>query len=274
MIGVIIIDDEEWVRFLIKGLVPWDKLGMKVLGEATDGLEGVSLCLKLKPDIVLVDIRMPIMDGLTVLEKLSHDLPDTKIIIISGYNEFEYAQKALKSRAFDYILKPVDEDELISTLGKARDEIIRKKCERGHTLKLKKELKVLQEDPSEAVGCICPVSGISNNAIIQKTLQYIHQNFNNELKLSEIAGKLFINECYLSDLFKREMGKGFTEYLTAFRMEKALLLMDRIELRFNEIADMVGYKDSNYFAKVFKKYSGQTPSEYSESRYKSTRNIL
>jgi two-component system, response regulator YesN len=263
MFSVIIIDDEEWIRQLIKGLIPWDALEMRVGGEAASGIDGLELCRKMRPDIILTDIRMPGMDGLKLLETLAQDFPTTKVIMISGYDEFSYAQQALKSGAFDYILKPIEEAELVEILQKAKEKIEKEKKAKNHLERLKQEVtKLGQGIPTQHPEAECP----SNHLMIRKALAHIQQYFNTELTLEEVAATAFINPTYFSELFKQEVGTGFAEYITEIRVEKAKALLKIPELKIIEIADMVGYHDANYFAKVFKKSTGLTPSEFREQQ--------
>lgn len=266
MLSVIIIDDEEWVRFLINGLVPWDKLGMRVVGEATNGSEGLELCRKLKPDIVLTDIRMPAMDGLALLERLKEESPEVKVVIISGYDEFSYAKKAVKSGAFDYVLKPVDEDELLEILKKTKEQIQKVKKEKDQVVKLKKEIVKLRNGLSEtSEEEMLEIAAQVEHQAVQKALNYIHEAYNTDLTLENIAERVYMNANYFSELFKQETGKGFVEYVKEIRMKKAIELLALPKLKIAEIADMVGYGDSNYFAKVFRKHTGRTPCEYREA---------
>jgi two-component system response regulator YesN len=257
--NVVIIDDEEPIRKLLKRLIPWDKLGFELAGEAADGIEGLDMCLRLKPDIILTDIRMPGLSGLELMEKLAESLPKAKVIIISGYEDFSYAQRAIKSSVFDYILKPV-EDDFVKTLEKARDEILMQKKEKMQANKIKLELKKLQDEVSDTT---TDSDGYQNdNTLIQKVLNYIQENYNGNITLETTAQKFFLNPTYFSELFKHETGKGYNEFVTYVRMERAKNLLGKLGLKVNEISGMVGYQDSNYFVRAFKKYEGLTPCEY------------
>mgnify|MGYP001470690014 CR=1 FL=1 len=116
---VLIIDDEPPVRESIKLLIPWDKYGVLQVREACNGEEALEMIERDKPQIVFTDIRMPVMDGIEVLKRLRERGERMKVIIISGYNDFEYVRSALKYGSFDYILKPIDEEELLSVFEKA-----------------------------------------------------------------------------------------------------------------------------------------------------------
>lgn len=116
---VVIIDDEPIICNLIKRLGEWDRLNLEIVGSATDGLEGYRLIRELHPDIVLLDIRMPGLDGLELIEKCSEEKLTSRFIIISGYQEFEYAKKAIHFNISDYLVKPIDREELNMALKKS-----------------------------------------------------------------------------------------------------------------------------------------------------------
>jgi two-component system response regulator YesN len=122
MIKLLISDDE---KLICEGLasLEWDKYGIQVAGTARNGEDAFNLAMKIRPDIIISDIQMPKKDGIWLAEQLHNNLPDTKIIFLSGYNEFEYAQSAIRFGVSDYVLKPIDEDELFSIILKLKTEI-------------------------------------------------------------------------------------------------------------------------------------------------------
>jgi two-component system, response regulator YesN len=260
---IIVVDDEEYLRKLIIKLIPLDRLKMTVIGEASNGLEGLELCMKLKPDIILTDIRMPVMDGLTMVEKLDESNSDCKSIIISGYDDFYFAQRAIKSKAYDYILKPVEQEELFRVLSAARDETLKARKDRENSKNIRLELKKIHNR--------LPDSDSTDNAermaadghiMIKKALKYIDEEYGTDCTLEEVAEKLFMNPSYFSMLFKKIVGKNFSEYKSEIRIEKAKELLKLHELKIKEIADILGYCDDNYFIKDFKKHSGLSPQNF------------
>ncbi len=275
-IKLIIADDEENIRYLIRNMIPYDDLGMSIVGEASDGEECIKICRRLNPDIVLADIRMPLLSGLDMLEIIKQESPDTVVIIISGYNDFQYAQKALEYEAFGYILKPIDEDELLRILDKAIARILRIRKMKNNSRNVRQELSKLQtlismqkEMTSPADGGISPSIGYkpgSVGGIIDRALSYIHDNYNNDLTLESVADKIFVNATYLCELFRKETGKKFVDYITEMRIERTKPLLRMPGLKIREIADMVGFNDVSYFIKTFKKYTGVTPNGYRNNR--------
>ena len=110
--GVMLVDDEEAVRQAIASKLEWEKIGFEVIATAENGEEALELAEKLRPDVVMTDIKMPFMDGLTLCHKLKERQRDTRIVIFSGFDEFEYAREAIKLEVEEYILKPIDSEEL------------------------------------------------------------------------------------------------------------------------------------------------------------------
>lgn len=123
MFKVLIIDDEPIIRKGIRNIVNWSNYGCEVCGEAGDGLEGKEIIKSCRPDIVVTDIRMPEVDGLTMIGEIKSIIPDCKVIILTGYRDFDYAQEAIKLGAFDYILKPTKIEELNAVIARAVKEL-------------------------------------------------------------------------------------------------------------------------------------------------------
>lgn len=131
MIKVLIVDDESWTRDIIKAFGEWERLGMEIAGEANDGQEALRLVNALLPQIVITDMRMPGTDGVGLLEQLNVLYPQMKAVVVSGYGDFEYAKHALRYKAVDYLLKPVDPKELNAVLLKCKNELEAAQPERG-----------------------------------------------------------------------------------------------------------------------------------------------
>ncbi|MEM5594067.1 response regulator [Niallia circulans] len=122
--NVLIADDEPIIREGIRNAIDWSALQMNVIAEAEDGEEGIELSLMHSVDILLIDINMPIVNGLMVIKQVKAKLPDCQIIIITGYDEFKYAQEAVRLNVFDYLLKPIDPDHLMGLLNKIKMELV------------------------------------------------------------------------------------------------------------------------------------------------------
>ncbi len=237
MIRVMIVDDEHAVRMLIKKLVNWDELGAYVAGEAESGVEAINIIDDVRPDIALVDIRMPFMDGLGFAQYMHENYPDLRIIIISAYQDFEYASNCIGLGLARYLLKPISKKELTDTL---RDTI-----------------SGINERTEEE-------QGTRPSLTVNQYVSFIEQNYSDpQINLTYIARKFGFNAAYFSRKFKEKTGKSFIEYLTAYRMEKACSLAKEGLLMY-QTGEMVGIPDAAYFGKCFKKYIGITYKEYSK----------
>ena len=242
MYRVILVDDE---RLIVKGLssvVPWAELGCQVAGTAYDGAGGLALIRQLKPDIVLTDIRMPNMDGLTMLAALKSEFPRMQMSVLTAYRDFEYARQALNLGVCRYLLKPSDLNEI--------EEAVRLMAAR---------LDALPPDATEA-----GEDGPAGNFIVQAAMNYMREHYAEQhLSLSDVADHVYVSQWHLSKLLNRETEQSFFDLLAGIRIEKAKQLLTDPARRIHEVAESVGYTDVAHFSKSFKKYVGCMPGEYS-----------
>lgn len=140
MYKILIVDDEDLVRKAIISKLNWQQIGFDVVEQAEDGEKALEIALSLKPDLVLTDVRMPFMDGLELAEKINTLLPETKVVILSGHDEFEYAHEAIRIGALDYVLKPINAQKLTELLTKITSILDQEKKEKGKLIKIKRQL--------------------------------------------------------------------------------------------------------------------------------------
>ena len=246
MFRVLIADDEETIRNGLKNLIESYDIGLSVIATAEDGEMAISLIEEYKPEIILMDINMPFMNGLEVIEQIRKTNENTKIIIISGYNQFDYAQKALELGVFSYLLKPINYRNFKDILVAAMDSYSKRMW----------EISQIKQDGDKFKG----KDDIGNNAI-----EYIKANFpSSDISLNGLAEHLFISQSYLAKTIKEKTGVNFTDYLNKLRIDMAisLLLDEDIEYTIKDIADMVGYNSQHYFSRAFKNYMGISPNQY------------
>lgn len=243
MYGMVIADDELMIR---RGLmsIPWADYDVQVVGVAADGEEALSLLKSECPEILLTDIRMPGIDGLKLLEAAKAENPEIQTILLTGYEDFNYAREAVRLGAIEYILKPSDPDEIIASVNKA-----------------KRNLEHYGKNASPAK------SSVIRNKVIATLFSYMEKHYSQEITLFTAAEYVHMNHIYISRLFKKEIGKTFLEVLTTLRMKKACELLADNDNRIYEIADKVGISDSGYFSQVFKKFYDMTPSEYRDKLF-------
>ena len=233
---VLLVDDEIMIREGFKRLFDWAAHDCEVVGEAADGMEALSKIDALCPDIVIMDINIPIMNGLKVIQLSRIKHPEIACVIVSGYDDFSYCREALRLQITDYILKPVNYDEFGSCIDNLKISLF----ERG----------VTQSDPS-----------LEERPINQLT-RYLQKHLADEISLSVLADEFHLSAQYISQLFKSEIGVNFLTYLTSIRMENAKKLLLATSMPISEISERSGYGDYRVFTKAFKKAEGVTPSQY------------
>jgi two-component system response regulator YesN len=255
---VLIVEDEDLIR---KGLVfsfDWLSYDCVIVGEAENGRKGLESIHSLKPDIVVTDIRMPIMDGIEMLGTLQDRGFET--IIITGYAEFRYAKKAIQFGVSEFLLKPVNHLEL----GEVLEKIISK-------VKKKHIVETIQEKAK-------PFSEISildmeiylhetsyDSRYVPRVLDFIIENYGSKISIDQIADDLGVSGTCLSKKFKEETKHTFNEFLNRYRIQKALEYMRDGDLRIYEIAELVGFSEYKYFSQVFKNYTKYTPSDFMQT---------
>ena len=264
MIKVVLVEDEDLVRREIALTTPWSEMGCTLIGEASNGLEGLELIEKTRPHLVITDIRMPGLDGLAMLEELEKKMGTGQpyTILLTGHSDFEYARKGIRLGVKDYLLKPIDDSEFHRILSKASRELeeIRDSREKGQQLIDSEENTIARF--REYVGT---EGNDSKEEYVRLSVQYIKDRYRDDISMIHVADKLGISQGYLSRVFKERTGYTFLEYLTCFRMRKAVLLLQDRTLRINEVAYMSGFQDNGYFTQLFKKYLGMTPGQYRKS---------
>ncbi len=244
MLQVLLVDDEPSVRSGMKKLIDWEKYGFVLEDTARSGAEGRALQKAKGYDLIITDLRMPGMDGLTLIRTLLEDGYRGQFMILTAYGEFEYARQAMEYGVRCYLLKPIDERILIQYLADIRGRLENERASQGIPE---------TEDTADAV---------------MKVRQYAGAHYRENLSLHDVAEKLSFNPAYLGRVFKRSEGITFSEYLNRIRVEKAKLLLESGRDRVFEIATAVGYQDESYFNRVFKRIEGITPSEFREKREK------
>lgn len=243
---VLIVEDEDIIRKKLELLPSYSKYGMEVLESAKNGLEGLEKIKKYSPQLVITDIAMPLMDGLTMIkESLDYEY---SAIIISGYNDFSYAKAAIKYGVTDYILKPVDIDELNKSLLTAKNiyEMRRK------FLKREKDVDILRLEKNE--------NKKSNLAV--EMISYIENNFREKISISDLEKILHYSESMLNRKFKEYTSITFNDYLNRTRIKESMKLLKETDLMVIDIAFLCGFSNQKYFSKVFKKFVGLSPKEF------------
>lgn len=223
----------------LKNLFDWEKNGYIITGEAMDGISALNLALEIKPDIVLMDINMPLMSGLDVVSRIKESLPRTVIIMISGYSDAHYMRQAIRHGVFDYILKPIIFDDLSETLERAR-------------------MHIFGENRNESV----EAQPEQDKTVIQQLVSYINNHISEGVSLKVLSNMFHMNPNYISQYFKNETGMNYSAYLLMLRINKAKNLLINSDRSVAEVAQMTGFKDYRLFSRTFKQETGLTPSQY------------
>lgn len=243
MYRVVLIDDERIIVEGLRRVINWQEYRCQVVGTAGDAAEGAELIRKLKPDILLTDIRMPGQDGLTMLAGLRSEFADMQVTVLTGYRDFAYAQEAIRLGVTRFLLKPSKMDELkeaVQAMVTKLDKLPSQEHDTEHT-----------EEASAA-----------GSFILKQAMEYMEKNYTQKLTLQEVADRCYVSQWHLSKLLNRYAGKSFYDVLNTIRIDAAKELLANPCLRIGDIGEMVGYSDSAHFARTFKKVEGMSANEY------------
>lgn len=242
MYNLIVVDDEKFIRESLISF-EWETIGVTPCGCFESGEMALDYIMKNPVEVVLTDIRMPGMTGVSLVAKIKEINPDIAVICISGYSDYEYLRACLQVGANDYLLKPIDKDDLFETVGKLMS---------GRTALRENVSSTIEEDNEKKV----------QHHYINIVLKYIEENYFKSVSLEKAADVVGLNPVYLSYLFKKIKKVNFSEYLNEVRLKKAEELLTDSTLKIGEISEQIGYKDARYFSSLFKKRTGMSPNEY------------
>ncbi len=257
MYRVLVADDERWIRKGIVKMIDREALGIGEIYEAdsvTAALEEFGLH---EPDIILSDVMFPAENGCSFCEQVFSVKPETRIVMISAHDSFEFARRSIKFQAVDYLLKPVSKEQLNQVLRQCIEQI--EKNRNADDIREKSALPA-EEVPGEGEE--------TSREQIKDMMKYIRNNPAERYTLADMAAECCLSEVYFSNLFKKVSGMSPTSFITSVRMEKAKERIASTDWKLVKIAQSVGYTDYQYFTKVFKKTTGQTPGEYKETLQK------
>ena len=242
MLTVYIADDEVWITLGLTKLLEKTGYDIWVVGTANNGITAREEIAEFKRAILFTDIRMPGMTGLELLReirivKIPEGSPATRVVMISGYAEFSYAQEAVQHHAYDYLLKPIKEEELNRILS-----------------------NILAESGDEQI--IEDKGAREPERMIDRVINDIRNHYTEDIQLTTLATKYSVSIARLSTDIKKKIGMTFSDYITQLRIQRAKELLSDESMSVGEIAEIVGYNDYFYFIKVFKKVQGISPSKY------------
>jgi two-component system response regulator YesN len=267
MYKLFLADDETIIIQGLKKILDWSSLNIEISGEASNGKSAEERILALNPDLAILDIRMPLRSGLDILHSIKEMAMDTQVIFLSAHEEFIYVQDALESGAQNYLIKPVDKNRLLKAVQAALRQI-----ELNSTAKAAIEKVSQMEKEQAAVNpggidfSICEFIRSIKNEQIQHILIFMNEHYAENITLEKVAKMAYMNPYYFSVYFNKNTGLHFKECLTRIRLEHAVSLLKKKDLKTYEVAEMVGFTDPRYFSEVFKKIYLKTPLEYKRNK--------
>ncbi len=241
MYKLILVEDDYQIRNGLSRFFPWQQIGFELLQSFENGRQALEYIRDNPVDVVLTDIRMPVMDGLMLAEALKREHIPSMVVVISAYRDFEYARRAVNLGIRHYMVKSTKYDELIDVFKNIKQEL----------------------DESAAQEQIPPPAHEEEHGdrIIAKITQHILSSMATA-SLQTAAAHVNLNPVYLSRYFKSKTGTHFIDYLISVKMKRAAELLQARESRISKISEMVGYSNEKNFSRAFKKYFGVSPNEY------------
>jgi two-component system response regulator YesN len=245
MYKTLIVEDEVWMREGLKMVFQKYIADFQVSGLAKDGIMALEMLQNEPFDIVIMDIAMPRMDGIAMLEEMRLNHIQLPVVIITGHNEFEHARKALRYGVIDYLLKPLDKYEL-------RDVLTNQIPHLNSIRASQKEGNLYHELDHVEKGKIR----------VETIVDFIENSYMEDISLSYLAEHAGFNTSYLSRLFKMKTGMGFIQYITQVRIDHAKDMLKQSELSIGEICKQVGFWDDKHFSRTFKRETGFSPTDF------------
>ena len=262
MYRILLADDEQIERMALARRLTRHFGDTIEISEAVDGADAVAVFKREDCQIAILDIAMPELDGVEAAEQIRHLSRDCVIIFLTAYDEFSYAKRAIVIRALDYLLKPCEEEELLAVMEEAMR--LADQQDKGKSgADGENDSSELSETDSEFLEL---ADGDPKSEVAARILEFIKNNYSKEISMQDAARMLHYSDAYFCKLFKQCFDQNFTTYLTKVRINEAKKLLMNKTASVKDVSMQVGYYDSNYFAKVFRRLTGQLPSEFRDSQ--------
>lgn len=243
---VIVAEDEELLLGNLVAKIKATGLGFSVLGTAQTGADAYELVRRHTPDLLVTDIKMPVLTGIELIEKVRNHYPQTRFIITSGFSDFEYAKRAIHFQVSDYLLKPLDPEELHKALSNVRNQL---------EISRKEYAEIFNPDMTRN----------TPDEIARVLKEYLVHNFAQDINLNLIAKNMNYSSSYLTKIFQHEYDTTPSKYITNLRITRAKQYLTRHpELSIRQVGELVGYLDQSYFSRIFKKQTGKSPFDFRE----------
>ncbi|THF83320.1 response regulator transcription factor [Cohnella fermenti] len=293
MYRVIIADDEASIRQGIRKILQRFAPQWELVGDAEDGDAAMREIVRLQPDLVILDYRMPGLTGIECCERIAAEAPHIHRILLTAYQEFQLAKQAIGCGVAAFITKPLDRGELLQTLDKVAQTIDQERSERARLDALQQSLRAAplaeklyyrhfrsgQDDREpaeqselsleqllhgngEEADAIGQQRSAPDAPLLQRVQQFVSESLADGVSLQSVADRFGMNASYFSRRFKYETGRNFVVFLKECRMERAKKLIEQSEHSLQEISELIGYADLKHFYRVFKEHTSYSPSEY------------
>lgn len=246
MYKILIVEDDSALRFIYSKKKVWSDCGFCIEDQAANGKDALALIEKKRYDLILTDIQMSFIDGIELLREMRARNIQSEVVLVSSYDEFEYARQGLVLGATDYILKPAEDNKLREMLLRVKEKLDSKQ-------EIAKEVKAAAKSLDIAV----PEEGMPHNIC-----RYFSDNSDRIITLEEMSESFGFSKDYFGKLFKSNMVVSFNSLYSAVKIEKAKSLLKTGNYKNYEISDMLGYSTVDYFSKIFKEMTGVTPTQF------------
>ena len=254
MYKVLLVEDEEMLRKGLRYTFDWLAADCVVAGEAGNGVEGREQILAIQPDIVLVDVNMPMKDGIAMIEATRKEA-SCSYIILSGYDEFRLAQSAISLGVTEYLLKPLEQEQLVAALGRAKEQV---------DLKLQyARMNAAAVEQSSHLASVVRMPAKSSRHVA-RMIRYVQEHYAERIGMHHLVEELGVSGSYLNGIFKKETSYTFNDFLNRYRVQSAMDKLKNGKAKVYAVAAEVGFKDYKYFMSIFKIYAELTPSQYQE----------
>lgn len=253
----LLIADDEMIERSVLYRTLTERFGEQCeIFQAENGRTAIAAHEQEQIEIAILDIEMPGINGIGAAEAIREKDKDCCIVFLTAFDEFAYAKKAITVRALDYLLKPYDETELVLVMEEA--------------IRIAEEHRKIREEaqmPAELADEGQP-EAVRLSRVTKMIAEHIRSNYMYDISMQDLARTMNYSEAYFCKLFKQCFGQNFTSYLTEFRVGEAKKLLEQPTVNVKEVGRAVGYGDANYFAKVFKRITGQSPTEYRQEIFR------
>lgn len=242
-----LVEDDNAIRYVYSKMKLWTKYGFFIEQEAANGMRAMDAMRANPVDIIFTDIQMPLMDGISLMKTMNKEFPNVLFVLISSYNEFEYAREGLRLGAVDYVVKPLTESDLEKVLQRAKEMLDARKSDTITPL--------LSDLPGIK---LCSME----DPLLKNMCEYLSVNMQRNISMVDVADALKLNKDYFGKLVKNKTGQSFRNLYNQIKMEYAKKLIRSGQYKIYEISELLGYASADYFTQLFKNMTGMTPAEF------------